>query len=68
MHEIENKIKETKAVRAETDKYGNDLVSKEIEKRSKYRRGRSYVFNDKHIYSKDPGPKTCTNKENQAKK
>ncbi|CAM2723332.1 unnamed protein product [Rotaria socialis] len=40
MHEIEKNIEETETVRAERDKYWNDLISKETEKRSKCRRGR----------------------------
>ncbi|CAF4183274.1 unnamed protein product [Rotaria magnacalcarata] len=34
MHEIEKNIEETETVRAERDKYWNDLISKETEKRN----------------------------------
>jgi phosphomevalonate kinase len=41
MNQIRKKIDETEASRAKTDQYWKDLISKEIQTRSKYRDGRS---------------------------
>ncbi|CAF4881151.1 unnamed protein product, partial [Rotaria magnacalcarata] len=68
MNEIEKKIEETKAVRAETDQYWNDLINKEIEKRNKCLRHRSRQSSCSKLSAKRLSNNDEEHKQSKAKK